>query len=108
MAGRHDEFLGVVEPLIVAHFDDAMLAPIRQRLDVLRETDRRAALAIDVILDALALDHEAVDVELAALHLDMVARQADDTLDVVGRVVTRQLEDGDIAAVGRREEDASR
>jgi hypothetical protein len=38
----------------------------------------------------------------------MVARQADDTLDVVGRVVARQLEDGDIAAVRRREEDPSR
>ena len=38
-----------------------------------------------------------VDVELLLAHLDDVARQADDALDVVGAVVVRELEDDDVA-----------
>jgi hypothetical protein len=41
-----------------------------------------------------------VDVEQAGPHLDAVAGQADQALDVVGLAVARQLEDDDIAAVG--------
>ena len=39
--------------------------------------------------------------------VDLVARQADDALDVVGGVVARQLEDDDVAALGLGAEDAA-
>ncbi len=42
----------------------------------------------------------AVDVELLLLHLDDVARQADDALDVVDALVVRELEDDDVAPLG--------
>ena len=63
-----------------------------------------AALGIvssDEIVDAFTFfTGFAVDVEHAVYHLDLVARQADHALDVVGLVVARQLEHDHVAAVG--------
>ena len=45
-----------------------------------------------------------IDVELAVPYLDMVARQADDPLDVIGRRISGQLEHHDIAALWQMRE----
>ena len=71
--------------------------------------DHRHGLAVAVGVgpgaDLLALDHGAVDVEAAVLHLDLVARQADHALDVV-LVLRHWTEHGDVAAVGLTAKDA--
>ena len=61
----------------------------------------------DIVAFRLTRAELAVDVELALAHLDAVAGQSDDALDVVGRVVARILEHRDIAAVRQAPEDAS-
>ena len=84
------------------------LTPLGQRLDVAR---RLLGLAEMVDgrerRDLLARDHLAVDEQPAVGHLDLVARQADQALDVVGLAVARQLEHDDVAALGLRGEDAA-
>ena len=45
------------------------------------------------------LTGSSVDVNDAVNHLDRVAGQADHALDVVGRGIGRQLEDGNVAAL---------
>ena len=59
------------------------------------------------VFDPLHSHRLAVDVEHAADHLDAVAGQPDQALDVVGLVVPRQLEDDDVAALGIVAEDAA-
>ena len=99
MAGGHDIFGGVVERLVVGNFLDGVDDAIGQGLLV--DGHRHAVLIavdVDAGADLLALDHPAVDVEAALLHLDAVARHADHALDVVvaGRLV---VEHGDVAAL---------
>ena len=94
----------VVERAVVADLDDAMLQrrlarPARQRLHVLAQHHRRAAFLVYEILDWPARYQLIVDVEIAVPHLDVVARQPDDALDVIGRGIARQFEDGNIAAL---------
>ncbi len=57
--------------------------------------------------DHHVLNRRAVDVELVGDHLHLVARQADHALDVVGLVVARQLEHGDVAARRLAPQDAA-
>ncbi|GJD69745.1 hypothetical protein MMMDOFMJ_2683 [Methylobacterium gnaphalii] len=101
MAGRYRVQLGIVPETVVAiTLDHAVLHTARKRLHVLRHLGRLAeGVGGFVIGDLLALDRLTVDVEHARDHLDLVAGQADDALDVVGGVVLRQLEDGDVAAL---------
>ena len=74
----------------------------RQRLQILRAPGcRPGSIRIDVILDALALDRRAVDVEDALAHLDAVAGQADHALDEVGLGLARRAEHDDLAACRR-------
>src|SRR5581483_654872 len=66
-----------------------------------------------VVADLHALDRLAIDMEDAADHLDAIARQADQPLDVVGPVVAlalvaRILEHRHVAALRLMEEDAAR
>ena len=77
----------------------------RQALDELVEQHHRAALFIDEILGRPARHLLVIDVELAVPHLDMIARQADDPLDVVGRGIGRQFEHRDVAALRRMRQD---
>ena len=85
------------------------MTPFGQRLLVARDRDR-AAVAVGglVVLDALALDRLAVDVEHAVAHLDLVARQADHALDVVGRLSRGSLKTTTSPRFGSRAEDAAR
>ena len=55
----------------------------------------------------VALDRLAVDVEHAVDHLNAVARQSDDPLDVVGGVVLRQPEHHHVAATDRLADNAA-
>ncbi|CAD5254240.1 hypothetical protein BOS5A_200099 [Bosea sp. EC-HK365B] len=101
MAGRHREHRGVVEGAGVAFtLDDAVANPVRQDLAILDHGGGSApGVGGDEIGDPLALHRRVVDVEDAVDHLDAVAGQADDALDVIGRSVARQLEHGDVAAL---------
>src|SRR5262249_56756548 len=67
----------------------------------------RAFLGLDEVLDTLALDRLAVDMEHAVDHLDAIAGQADHALDVVSGIVLRQPEHDHVAAGGLRRPDAS-
>ena len=101
VAGRDRVELGLVPEAVVAvALDHPVDDAVGQRLHVLRHL---GGLAVGirrlVIGDPLALDRLAVDVEHAVDHLDLVARQADHPLDVVGRVVLGQLEHRDVAAL---------
>src|SRR6516225_10031415 len=105
IAGRYVIHLSVVEGTIVAHLDDPMLHAIWQSFDILGERDHRTiAFAIKKILDAPARTWLIIDVEDAVFHLNMIARKADQPLDVIGRIVGRQLEHDHVAALGRMEE----
>src|SRR5208337_2086639 len=67
----------------------------------------RAALRIlDDILDALALDGRAVDVQHTANHLNPVAGQAYEPLDEIGRIIGGRFENDHVAPVRLRKEDA--
>src|SRR5262245_15868300 len=69
---------------------------------------RPARLIADDIGQSLPLHRHAVDVEQPLLHLNAVARQSNDTLDVADRVVSWRPEDNDVAALRHRAEYASR
>ena len=58
--------------------------------------------------DLVARHHLVIDEEATRLHLDAVAGQADEALDVVGLAVARQLEDDDVAALRLVPDDAAR
>ena len=113
MAFGDAEFLGVVERLVVACLEDVMhagrlaLAGGGQGFDIALHQGARAFAFLEVLPSVAAQDLGAVDEQLAALHLHPVAGQADDALDVVRRVVTRELEHRDIAAGGQGAEDAA-
>ncbi len=83
-----------------------MALAVRQGFDVARDTFHIAVVfVLDIVAGPLPLHRFAVDVQDAAKHLDPVARQADDALDVVRLVVGRPLEDGDVAPFGFGEQD---
>ena len=63
------------------------------------------AVGIERLAHFLALNHGAVDVKAALAHLDRVAGQADNALDVFN-VLRHRTEDGDITAVGLAAHDA--
>ena len=78
-----------------------MLAAVGQGFDVLGDADLTAELVgRDEVFHPVALYRFAVDMQDAADHLDAVAGQSDDPLDVVGLVVARQLEHRDVARSG--------
>ena len=110
MARRHVIDRRVVERPVVADLDDRMVerrfaGPARQALDILAQQHHRAALVVDEILGRPARHLLVVDEELTVPHLDVIARQSDDPLDVVGRGVGRQFEYRDIAAMRRTRQD---
>ena len=80
---------------------------VRQRLAIALDALHDAVVVGDEVVDALALDRRAVDVEHAVDHLNAVAGQTDDALDVVDRVVLRQAEHHDVAALRLRGEKAA-
>src|SRR5262245_6398753 len=105
MAGRHLVGLGIVELAVGDGVQHVVLDAIGQRL--LEARDRPVLLRRDEVALAHLGDRLAVDVQHAAAHSDLVARQADDTFDEVRGIVARQLEDRDVAALGLAGEDAA-
>src|SRR5262245_7990711 len=82
-----------------------MLSSIRQSLDVLSErNDGPIAFSVEKILDSFARAGLVVNVKDAVFHLDMVARQTDYSLDVIGGIVGRQFENCHVATVGGMEQ----
>src|SRR4029453_13992322 len=65
-------------------------------------------LGLNEVIDPLALDGNAVDVEHALDHLDAVAGQADEPLVVFGRALLRQSKHYDVAALRRARPDPPR
>ena len=76
----------------------------RQAFHIAALHSERARLLIDASRGFAARHLLVIDVELAVPYLDMVARQADDPLDVVSRRIGRQLEHHDVAALGQMRE----
>ena len=99
VAGRHRVDLRVVVEGVIDEIERVVAHAVRQRLlPALDALDARPVLGADKVLGLLALDRHAVDVEQALDHLDLVARQPDHALDVVGGVLARQAEHHDVAA----------
>src|SRR5262245_41903289 len=64
-------------------------------------------LSGDGILAPCARDRLAIEMQMAPDHLDAVARQPNNALDQIDRVVFRRAEHHDIAAARERREDAT-
>ena len=107
MAGRHGVDRGVVVEAVIGEIERRVAHAVRQRLAIALDALNRAVVVGDEIVDALALDRLAVDVEHAVDHLDAVAGQADDALDVVDRVVLGQAEHDHVAALDRLTDNAA-
>jgi hypothetical protein len=111
---RHDKFPRVVRTRIRPAIQRFVGDAVRQRLHIAGNGDFaviRAGFAsragTDEILDALALDALAIDVEYALDHLNAVARQTDHALDVILGIIAREFEDGDISAFRVGTEDST-
>src|SRR3546814_10649801 len=109
MPRRHGEDAGIVLAAEIIKIKRMVGDAVRQGLLPLLGTadDIAVMVALLEILDAVPLDRRAVDIERAILHLHLVARQADQALDVVDRGILREAEHHDIAALGRSEEHTS-
>src|SRR5262249_9643075 len=108
MPFRHLIDGGVVVEAVIHEIECSIAHATGQRLaPALDALSARAFLGLDEILDAFALNGLAVDVEHALDHLDTIARKPDDTLYVIRRVVLRQPEHHDIAAIRCEAEDAA-
>ena len=99
MVGRHGVDRRVVVEAVIGEIERGVADAVRQRLAVALDALHDAVVVGDEVVDALALDRRAVDVEHAVDHLDLVAGQPDDALDVVDGVVLRQPEHHDVAAL---------
>ena len=107
MAGRHGVDRRVVVEAVIGEIERGVDDAVRQRLAIALDALHGAVVVGDEVVDALALDRLAVDVEHAVDHLNAVAGQPDDALDVVGGVVLRQAEHDDVAAIDRLAENAA-
>ena len=97
MPRRHYIDLRVVEEAVVLDVERSIRHAVRQ--DFAPAPEVLAGLRVDEIIHAFALDRLAVDMQHAVDHLDAVARQPDETLDVVGGAVLRQTEHHHVAAL---------
>src|SRR5262249_449888 len=83
MAWRHGVDVGVIEETVVLKVEGEIAHPVGQRLAP--APDGLSVVVIDEVFDALPLDRDAVDDQDTVLHLDTIAGQPYDSLDVVGR-----------------------
>src|ERR1051326_1295668 len=104
----NDEHLRVVQIALRIAVKHVVRDAIGQGLAILRHVMRLAAEILNVILNLHLRHGLIVDIENAVLHLHPVARQTDQTLDVIGRVVARELEHHYVATLGRRSKEAAR
>src|ERR1043165_2125617 len=106
MAGRHHIDLSVVRGPVGHPIQHVILFTVRQRLLVAGHVVRNAEfLRLDVICGADLGHGLAVYEELPVAHLNSVTRQADDALDVIGRIVRRKLENDHVTPVRIAPED---
>src|SRR5262245_44331033 len=85
VAGRNLVDRSVIERPILHEIGGLVARAARQRLAPAANPDRasRHVVGIDEILDTLARDRLAIEMEAAADHLDAVAGQADDAFDQI-------------------------
>src|SRR5258708_34788189 len=107
MAGRNQVLLGIVQEPVVLKIELLVGHPIWQSFPPPANALRGAVFVIDEVIDALALDRSAVDVEQPVDHFDAVAGQADHALDVVGGIVLGQAKDDYIATLRHRTENTA-
>src|SRR5437764_1375437 len=106
VAGGDAIFLGVVVEPVVDQVECLMAHPVGQSLAPLLDTDLVAILfGLDIILDLLALHRRPVDMQETVDHLDAIAGQPDDALEVVGRWILRKPEHDHVAALRLRRKD---
>src|SRR5262249_21677019 len=107
MARGHLVDRRIVVKAVVDQIERRVAHPIRQSLPPpLDPRGTRALFGLDEVLNALPLDWLAIDMQHAVDHLDAVAGQANDPLDVVRGIILRQSKHDDITAVGLRGPDA--
>src|SRR5579863_9633087 len=58
-------------------------------------------------LQSITFDRHAVDIKSAMAHLNRVAWQADQALDIIGRIVMRPFENNNVAALRRMTENTA-
>ena len=109
MAGGHLEDIGIVEEAApIVQLVNLVACAARQRLPIGHRPAAVACAEIDRLLaDLFLLHRRAVDVKNTLQDLDFIARQTDHPLDVIGGIILRQLEDGDVAPFGFRAKDPS-
>ena len=109
VALRNQINIRVIGVTVVGGFQDVMFTAVWQCLQDARDAPEMAGPCIvdDKFARSVTLHRLAVDMQTAVLALDLVTRQSDDALNVIGRIVGRQFEYRDIAAFGQIGEDAS-
>src|SRR5215470_6932625 len=106
LAGRHVINPRVVVGSVVDQIERGIAHAVWQGFAPALDAAGLTFLGVNEVLDPLALDGPAVDVEVAVDHLDAVARQPDDAEDVIDRVVLRQAKHHDVTALRLRCKDA--
>ena len=78
-----------------------MLYPARQRLNIFLHDNCTAECILAAMRATQATIHQcSIDIKPASPHLNRLARQADNTLNIIHRRTTRQLKDNHITAAG--------
>ena len=97
LAGAGLNRLGMQDRITTLFTPDQMLPAIRQCFAVFRYTLQAEHTLHLALAQFFSLDRLTIDVEDAAAHLNAVARQTDQSLEVVYLCVRRQLENDHIA-----------
>ncbi len=96
---RHRVDRRVVEETIIGESEYGVAHAVRQRFAITLYALNRAVFLGREVVDAFVLDRLPIDLQHAVDHLNAVARQADDPFDEIDRIVLRQPEHDDIAAL---------
>src|SRR5271156_2334079 len=111
MTIRNGKNSGIVQKAVVDAIERLVARAIRQRFAPAFDgpAGRRPAGAfVDDVGQTFALDRHIVDIKLTLLDLNAVARQSDDTLDVVGRRILGMTEYSNVAGRRLRRQNAPR
>src|SRR3984885_15048159 len=111
MTIRNGKNNGIVQKAVIEAIEDLIARAIRQRFAPAfdgRAGRRPAGALVDDVAQTLALDQLIVDIKLTLLDLNAVARQSNDTLDVVGRRILGMTEYSNVAGRRLRRQNAPR
>ena len=105
MAGRDRVDPRVVPKPVAVTNERRVGNAVRQRFAIASDPSDHAAFFGHEVVDALVFDWLSVDLKDTIDHLNAVARQADDALDVVYEIVLRQAKHHHITALrfGRKQ-----